>query len=77
MAAIFAEKRAHAPDESYHSSPDPDQGLPATAQETIAADWEMAVPELVTEHPSLATVRERLNAYLVETLAPALEEAGE
>jgi predicted nucleotidyltransferase component of viral defense system len=77
VASVFAEKRAHAPDESYHTSPDPGQGLPVTAQERIADDWRTSMPELVAGLPALATVTERLDTYLVETLAPELEESGE
>ncbi|HKL28138.1 MAG TPA: nucleotidyl transferase AbiEii/AbiGii toxin family protein [Natrialbaceae archaeon] len=73
IASIFEAKRAHAPAESYHSSPDPNQGLPDAVQDRIADDWETTVPELVADPPSLETVRERLDAYLIETLSPRVE----
>lgn len=74
VAAIFDEKRSHAPNESYHTSPDPGQGLPVAARESIADDWETTIPELVADPPALETVRKRLDGYLVETLAPALDK---
>lgn len=73
VAAIFDEKRSHAPDESYHTSPDPRQGLPATAQASIADDWDTTLPELVADVPPLETVQQRLDAYLIETVAPLLD----
>ena len=44
------------------------------ARESIAEDWETMIPELVEDPPALETVRKRLDACLVETLAPALDE---
>ena len=71
---MFDAKRAHAPDESYHTPPEPGEGLPVAATESIADDWETTIPELVADPPALETVRKRLDAYLAETLAPALDE---
>jgi hypothetical protein len=73
IAPIFEAKRAHPPAESYHSRPDPGQGLPDAVRDRIADDWEATVPELVADPPSIETVRERLDAYLVETLSPRVE----
>jgi predicted nucleotidyltransferase component of viral defense system len=73
VAAMFDAKRVHAPDESYHTPPEPSEGLPVAATESIADDWETTIPELVADPPALETVRKRLDAYLVETLAPALD----
>ena len=74
VAALFDAKRAHAPDESYHTPPEPSEGLPVAATESIADDWETTIPELVADPPALETVRKRLDAYLIETLVPALDE---
>jgi predicted nucleotidyltransferase component of viral defense system len=74
VATIFDEKRSHAPKESYHTSPDPGQGLPIGTRESIADDWETTIPELMADPSALETVQKRLDAYLVETLAPALDE---
>jgi predicted nucleotidyltransferase component of viral defense system len=73
-AAIFAAKRAHAPDESYHTPPEPTQGLPAAARNTIADDWTNTLPELVADVPPLNDVEQRLNTYLIETVGPLLEK---
>lgn len=73
VASIFEQKRAHAPEESYHTTPDPQAGLPTTTQEAIAADWNVTLPELVAELPPLEDVRERLDDYLVTEIAPTLE----
>lgn len=75
VAAIFDEKRSHAPRDSYHTSPDPHQGLPSGAHETVADDWETTLPELVADVPPIATIQQRLDAYLVDTLAPELDES--
>lgn len=74
VASIFRDKRAHAPDESYHTSPEPGQGLPAAARDTIADDWTNTLPELVADVPSLDEVEQRLNRYLIETMAPLVDE---
>jgi predicted nucleotidyltransferase component of viral defense system len=74
VAAIFDEKRNHASQDSYHTPPDPQQGLPRAAHETVTDDWETTLPELVADVPPLETVQQRLDAYLVETLAPELDE---
>ena len=74
VAALFDAKRAHAPDESYHTPPEPGEGLPVAATESIADDWETTIPKLVADPPALETVRKRLDTYLVETLAPALDD---
>ena len=44
------------------------------ARESIADDWETTIPELVEETHVPETVRKCLDTYLVETLAPALDE---
>ena len=44
------------------------------ARESIADDWETTIPELVPDPVALETVRKRLDAYLIETLAPALNK---
>ena len=44
------------------------------ARESIADAWKTTIPELVAHPPALETVQERLDAYLTETLAPALDE---
>ena len=49
-------------------------GSPAMARENIADVWKTTIPELVPDPPALETVRKRLDAYIVETLAPALDE---
>jgi hypothetical protein len=49
-------------------------GSPALARESIAADWKTTIPELIPGPVALDTVRKRLDTYLVETLAPALDE---
>ena len=49
-------------------------GSPAMARESIADDRETMIPELVEDPPALETVRKCLDTYLVETLAPALDE---
>ena len=49
-------------------------GSPAMARESIADDWETTIPGLIADPPALETVRKRLDTYLVETLAPALDE---
>lgn len=73
VAAMFDVKRSHAPEESYHSPPEPRSGLPVTVYEQIAYDWETTIPELVADPPPLEAVRARLETYLVETLAPELD----
>ena len=49
-------------------------GSPAMARESIADDWKTTIPELIPGPVALETVRKRLDTYLVETLAPALDE---
>ena len=49
VAAMFDAKRAHAPDESYHTPPEPSEGLPVAAVGSIADDWETTIPELVED----------------------------
>jgi hypothetical protein len=71
---MFDAKRVHAADESYHTPPQPSEGLPVFATVSIADDWETTIPELVEDPPAIETVRKRLDTYLVETLAPALDE---
>ena len=56
------------------TNPDPSKGTPSTSREPIADDWESTLPELVADLPSLDMVRERLDAYLVESIAPELNE---
>ena len=46
----------------------------AMARESIADDWKTTIPELVADPPARETVRTCLDRYLVETLAPALDE---
>lgn len=74
VATIFDEKRTHAPDDSYHTRPEPAHGLPEAARETIADDWETTLPELVANVPPLETVQQRLDTYLVGTIAPVLDD---
>jgi predicted nucleotidyltransferase component of viral defense system len=74
VAAMFDANRVHAPDESYHTPPQPSEGLPVFATVSIADDWETTIPELVEDPPALETVRTCLDTYLVETFAPALDE---
>lgn len=74
MAKIFDAKRSHAPDDSYHTPPIPVEGIPAVARQTIADDWESTLPELVADLPVLESVLERLDRYLVETLASEFDE---
>lgn len=72
VASIFEEKRRHAPEESYHTSPNPTDGLPSSRRTTIADDWESTLPELVTELPAFEVVEDELDGYLRETLSRAL-----
>lgn len=74
VAKIFEEKRAHAPEESYHTEPAPDRGLPRGSREAIASDWETTVPTLMRDVPELEVVWRELDTYLTETVAPALRE---
>jgi len=48
--------------------------VPDNAADTIADDWQMTLPELVADVPPLEIVRQRLDTYLTDTLAPALDE---
>lgn len=72
VASIFAAKCEHAPADSFHTTPNPRQGLPLTNRGTIVDDWETRLPELAAELPPFETVEGRLNAYLVDTLGPEL-----
>lgn len=74
MASVFDEKRVHAPAKSYHTPPNSRDGVPDNAADTIADDWQMTLPELVADVPPLEIVRQRLDTYLTDTLAPALDE---
>lgn len=74
VASIFDAKRAHAPEASYHTPPDPSNGLPNASRVPIADDWESTLPELVADLPSLDAARDRLDAYLIETVASELNE---
>lgn len=74
VASIFDEKRVHAPEKSFHTPPNPRDGVPDNSADTIADDWQTTLPELVADVPPLETVRQRLDAYLTDTLAPALDE---
>lgn len=74
VASIFDEKRVHAPVGSYHTPPNPRDGVPDNAAETIADDWQTTLPALVADVPPLETVQQRLDVYLTETLAPVLDE---
>ena len=73
VAPIFTDKRVHAPDESYHTVPEPGHGLPASARDTIADDWTNTLPELVADVPPLDEVEQRLSSYLIETIAPLVD----
>lgn len=46
------------------------------ARENIADDWKVTIPEPMADPPAQRTVRKRLDAYLIETLAPALNEVN-
>lgn len=74
VAKIFDEKREHAPEVSYHTLPEPHEGIPDAAQNSIADDWKTTLPELVRDVPPLETVKEQLDEYLTETVAPLIEE---
>lgn len=72
VALVFDEKRRHAPRESYHTSPNPADGLPSSRRATIVDDWESVLPELVTDLPAFEMVERKLDEYLCETLSRAL-----
>jgi len=63
-ASIFRSKCQHASADSYHTAPEPVDGLPSANRATIAGDWETTLPELVSELPSLEHVTSEIGAYL-------------
>jgi len=72
VGPIFEEKRRHAPEGSYHTTPDPADGLPSTRRSTIVDDWESTLPELVAELPAFEVVESELEKYLCEMLSREL-----
>lgn len=70
VASIFEETRVHAPAESYHTPPNPLMESLTTQRRPS----QTTLPELVADVPPLETVRQRLDAHLTDTLAPALGE---
>lgn len=69
VAPVFEEKRKHAPDESYHSSPNPADGVPSSRRATIADDWETTLPELTSELPPFERVEATVDTYLKRKIA--------
>lgn len=74
VASVFGEKREYAPDESYHTSPNPAKGVPSSRRATIEDDWETTLPELTSELPPFEQVESTVDAYLKRKVAPAVRD---
>jgi predicted nucleotidyltransferase component of viral defense system len=74
VASIFEEKREYAPDESYHTSPNPAEGVPSSRRGTSKDDWETTLPELTSELPRFERVESTVVTYLKREIAPVVRD---